>query len=101
MSDVSRHPRRLIQLAIIPIVLGIGLCLYATNPSGSPIEHAHQLCGECGLSPQEIEELIATMRAANAPREQLIRSFCDTFKHRADAEPCESCAQAVLDAAGR
>lgn len=59
------------------------------------------ICGDCGLSTKETEDLVSTMRAAQGSREELLRSFCATFQERADAEPCEPCALAVLEAAGR
>ena len=92
-------------MAFAAVALVGGTCLLVDwlcrRETGESVASVYGLCGECGLSREETEELISTVRATDGSREKLLESFYATFKQRVDAEPCEPCAQAVLDAAGR
>lgn len=70
------------------------------RPLYSPTGRAYRLCVACGLTGDEIDRLIDTKRHAGQTREQQLDLFYATFEARADAEPCEPCAEVVLDAAG-
>ncbi len=58
-----------------------------------------RLCSECRLDDAETDRLIDTTQHATLTREDLLALFYDTFEKLADAEHCEPCAEAVLDAA--
>jgi hypothetical protein len=88
----------------ICVTLGvvISLAIFAVahrRPWESPATRAHRLCSECGLGVDEIDLLVDTMRHSTLTKEQNLELFYATFDDRSQANLCESCAEAVLDAA--
>ena len=57
------------------------------------------MCGECGLTTDEVDWLIDANRNSTLSREQSLELFYATFERRDDAVRCEPCAEAVLDVA--
>ena len=58
------------------------------------------MCAECAdLEPDEVDELIATVRSAPGTRADKLRLFIGQFDDPRNAEYCEPCAKAVLDTA--
>ena len=64
------------------------------------MQRAHRICGQCGLGPVVVDELIDTMRHSTLTREQNLELFFGTFEDPSDAELCLPCAEAVAQAAG-
>ena len=69
----------------------------------TPAARAHRLCEGCGLTVEETDVLIATMRTTDMDRAGTIRLWASTYeddKKLAQArEECMPCVEAVLDAA--
>ena len=57
-------------------------------------------CEDCGLGADEIDQLIDDWRHTTLTRDEALALFRATFERPEDAELCEDCAEAVLDAAG-
>jgi hypothetical protein len=79
----------------------MGLALRWTRLWESPDERAVHLYRECGLAVPDIKLLIETMRGSAATHEEKLEAFYAIFPDRSTAEPCQPCAEAVLDAAAR
>ena len=62
-------------------------------------ERAYQVCGRCDLDPAEVDQLIANARQSTLSREESLELYYGMFERAAEAELCEDCAAAVLDAA--
>ena len=97
---MAKHAKTILAAAMIPIAFGAGLWLRFTKPWESPTGRAHRLCRACGLDDAEIKWLIDAKSGTEQTREQELELFYDTFEQRAEAELCEPCAEAMLDAAG-
>ncbi len=87
--------------SVLVAVLIVGLRIAAERPWESATTRAHRLCSECGLTAGEVDGLIETMRLSTLTREENLELFYATFEDRSQAELCEPCAEAVLDAARR
>ena len=70
-----------------------------TRPFESLWDKALRLCGECGLDVDEIDGLIDSSRHTTLTRAQNLALFRAQYKRAADADFCQDCAVAVLDAA--
>ncbi len=73
--------------------------LILARPEEPTTEWAYRLCGECGLTSDDVDWLINANRNSTLSREQSLELFYATFEDRRDAELCEPCTEAVLDAA--
>ena len=85
--------------AMLPIMAAIAGWLVLARPCVSPTERAYLLCGKCGLTGDEVDWLIDANQNSTLTREQSLELFYATFEYRRDAELCEPCAEAVLNAA--
>ena len=85
---------------MLPVLFAVSGWLILARPWESPTEWAYRLCIECGLTSDEVDWLIDAHRNSTLSREQSLELFYATFEDRADAELCEPCTQAVLDAVG-
>ena len=81
------------------LMFGVGVWLVLARPFESPRDRALRLCGECGLDAAEIDGLIHSSRHTTLTREESLALFREQYKRAADADLCEDCAVAVLDAA--
>ena len=96
---MTRRTKVALSAAMIPIAVVAGLWLRWSRPWESPTMHAYRVCAECSdLSPDEVDRQIDTVRLAPGTREDKLRLFRGQFDDPADAEACEPCASAVLDA---
>ena len=66
----------------------------------TPPDTAYRLCGECGLTGDEVDWLIDANKNSTLTREQSLELFHAPFEDRRDLELCGPCAEAVLDATG-
>ena len=73
--------------------------LVFVRPFESPRDKALRLYGECGLGSDEIDQLIDDARHTTLTRAENLALFRKQFEREADADSCEDCAVAVLDAA--
>lgn len=98
-SGVRRMARRSTKTigVLLPIMAAIVGWWVVIRPS--PVDRAHELCAECGLSDAEVDQLIDDAKHSMLSREENMRLFLDTFADPAEAELCRTCAEAVLDAA--
>jgi len=87
-------------VGMLSVLFAVAGWLILARPWESPTEWAYRLCGECGLDADEINQLIDDAAHDTLDRDKLLRLFRETFEDRTDAELCEPCAHAVLDAAG-
>jgi hypothetical protein len=78
---------KLILSALIICLAFIAAVLFQTRPWESAADRAHGLCDECGLSADEIDALINTMRGMD--RAVALDLSYAAFDHPRDAEPCE------------
>ncbi len=85
---------------MLPVLFAVSGWLILAKSWESPTEWAYLLCGECGLTSDEVDWLIDANRNSTLTREQSLELCYGTFEDRRDAELCEPCAEAVLDAAG-
>ncbi len=69
------------------------------RPFESPRNKALRLCGECGLDVAEIDQLIDDVQHSTLSRAENLALFRQPFERPADADFCQDCAVAVLDAA--
>ena len=88
-----------VAVALVVAAIPAGVWLRVVRPWETLTERAHRLCGECGLTPDEVDGLIEEFSHPTLRREQAMELFYAMFKDQADAEVCEPCANAVLDAA--
>ena len=89
-----------IAVALVVLAIPAGRWLRHARPWESAKARAHRLCGECGLTPEEIDGLIDEFSHPTLSREQAMELFNGTFdEDDPPAELCEPCANAVLDAA--
>ena len=72
--------------------------LVLARPFESSRDKALRLCGECGLGVAEIDGLIDDMRHTTLTRDENLTLFRAQFERAADADYCEDCAVAVMDA---
>ncbi len=70
-----------------------------SRPWESPIKRAYRVCGDCGLAPDEIGNLIVGLSGTTVTREQALALYRATFEEPEDAELCLPCAEAVVEAA--
>ena len=70
------------------------------RPFESPRDKALRLCGECGLDVAEIDQLIDDVQHSTLSRAENLALFRQQFERVSDADYCEDCAVAVLDAGG-
>ena len=64
--------------------------------------HAYRVCAECAdLEPAEVDRQNDTVRSAPGTREDKLLLFREQFDDPANAEACEPCTEAILDAADR
>ncbi len=89
----------LLVVVVTLMVAGVALWVSSRCPWESATERAHRICGECGLRSDETDQLIGDMQHSTLTREENLELFYATFEVWRDAELCEPCAQAVLDAA--
>ncbi len=83
------------------LTFGVGVWVVFARPFESPRDKALRLCGECGLDVDEIDWLIDTMRHSTLTRAENLSLFRAQYEREADADFCEDCAVAVMDAAER
>ncbi len=69
------------------------------RPFESPRDKALRLCGECGLEAAEIDWLIDGSRHTTLTQAENLALFRAQFERPADADFCQDCAVAVMDAA--
>ncbi len=81
------------------LTFGVGVWIVFARPFESPRGKALRLCGECGLDVAEIDWLIDTMRHSTLTRAENLALFRVQYERPADADFCQDCAVAVLDAA--
>ncbi len=81
------------------LTFGVGVWIVYAHPFESPRGTALRLCGECGLGVDEIDWLIDTMRHSTLTRAENLALFRAQYERPADADSCEDCAVAVIDAA--
>ena len=62
------------------------------------MRRAHRVCGECGLDVAEIDWLIDSSRRTTLTRAENLALFRGQYERPADADFCEDCAEAVMDA---
>ena len=77
-----------------------GLWIVFARPFESPRDRALQLCGGCGLDVSEIDWLIDSSRHTTLTRDENLALFREQYEREADADFCEDCAVAVLNAVG-
>ena len=73
--------------------------LVLARPFESPRGKALRLCGDCGLAVDEIDWLIDGMRHTTLTRAENLALFREQFERQADADFCQDCAVAVMEAA--
>ena len=81
------------------LAFGVGVWIVFARPFESNRDKALRLCGECGLDVAEVDGLIDDMRHSTLTRVENLELFRDQFEREADADCCQDCAVAVLDAA--
>ena len=86
------------SIVLVLIALPVGRWV-TSRPLEASIERAYQLCGECGLAPDEVGRLITGLKGTTLTREQAAELYRDTFEKPEDAELCLPCAEAVAEAA--
>ncbi len=69
------------------------------HPLETPTERAHRLCTQCGHTPEGVDWLIDAARDSPLDREAALRLHREQYSDPAQADLCEPCAVAVLDAA--
>ena len=95
----ARRANIILALATIPLALATGFWLRAAQRPESPLDRVNRICGDCGLDVESVAWLIDTMRSAALTREEQLNLFRAQFEEPSDAEICEPCATAILDAA--
>lgn len=86
--------------AIVVLLLAVAIRINYRRADETPTERAHRTCGQCGLSPDRVEQLIDNMAHSVLDRDELLELFYGTFdEDDPDPELCRPCADAVLDAA--
>lgn len=92
--------RRRTKVALVAVMIPIaGLWLRRSRTSESPTLRAYRVCAACAdLSRGEVDRQIDTVRSASGTRADKMWLFRQQFDDPADAEWCEPCAEAVLDA---
>ena len=96
---MTRRVKVALSAAMLPIAVIVGVNTIFYRPFKSPTQRAYRLCRECAdLSPAEVDDQINMVRSETGTREDKLRLFYDQFDDRADAEYCEPCAEAILDA---
>lgn len=85
--------------AMLTVVAAVAGWLILARPWKWQPERTYRLCGECGLTVDEVDWLIDANKNSTLTREQSLELLYSMFDNRADAELCEDCALAVLDAA--
>ena len=96
---MTRRVKVALSAAMIPRAVIVGVSTLFYKPFETPLERAYQLCRECAdLEPAEVDDQILTVRLAPGTREDKLRLFREQFDDPADAEACEPCASAMLDA---
>ena len=82
------------------LTFGVGVWIVFAGPFESPRDKAHRLCCECGLEGAEIGWLIDGSRHTTLTRAENLALFRAQYERPADADFCEDCTLAVMDAAG-
>ena len=96
---MTRRTKVALSAAMIPIAVVAGRWLRWSRPWESPTQRAYRVCRQCSdLEPTEVDDQIIAVRLAPGTREDKLRLFREQFDDPADAEACEPCAEAVLDA---
>lgn len=90
---------RIPLLAAGTIIGAVGFILWRTHHR--PAQDGHDVCHECGLSDEDMDAMVANMRAAPGDRASLLAEFHKTFKPGQDPELCRPCAEHILDEAGK
>ena len=86
--------------AIVFVLIAVPFGRWVTSrPLEASMARAYQVCGECGLAPDETERLIAGLEETTLTREQALALYRATFEEPNDAELCLPCAEAVVEAA--
>ena len=80
------------------LTFGVGVWIVFARPFESARDKALRLCGECGLDPAEIDGLIDDLRHTTLTRAENLALFREQYEREADADLCEDCALAVMDA---
>ena len=81
------------------LAFGFGVWIVLARPFESPRDKVLRLCGECGLDVGEIDGLIDGSRHSTLTRAENLALFREQYERAADADFCQDCAVAVLDAA--
>lgn len=81
------------------LALAAGFWLRKAQPPESPLDRANRICQDCGLTQQEVDQLIDNMHRSKLTREEKLNLFRAQFDDPSDADLCEPCATAILDAA--
>ncbi len=81
------------------LTFGVGLWIVFARPFESPQDNAHRPCGKCGLAVAEIDGLIDDMLHSTLTRAENLALFREQFERPADADFCQDCAVAVMEAA--
>ena len=96
--------RRVILVAIIVmtvLLVAERTALKVSRLNETLTARAHRICRGCGLTDEEIDVLIDTMRGSVLTREQEVELWASTYQDAgrlAQArKECRSCVQAILD----
>lgn len=101
MTHSAHKPPRLAGGILILLAGAVGVTLWRAMAHRPPPPDVYAVCLDCGITREEIDWLVETMRAANDDRDSLLAQFRETFKSGRDHELCRPCAEAVLDEAGK
>ena len=80
------------------LTFGVSVWTIFARPFETLRSKAQWLCSECGLDVAEIDTLIDGSRHTTLTRAENLALFREQFEREADADFCEDCALAVLDA---
>ena len=100
-----RKRTKKIVAVLVPILAAVAW--FVAQPTETPIERAHRVCRECGLTNTDVRWLIDHIKDMKLSREKALRVLLDTYfedgdpqKRKQGSEQCLPCNEAILDAAG-
>ncbi len=77
--------RLVVAFMLVLMAYPAGRWLRSARLWESPMQRAHRICGQCGLGPVVVDELIETMRHSKLTREQKLELFFGIFEDPSDA----------------
>ena len=91
-----RIPQALACLFLQTFAVGVWIVL--ARPFESPRDKALRMCSGCGLDVDEVDGLIDGARHTTLTRAENLALFRKQYEREAEADYCQDCAVAVLDA---